>query len=87
MADKDDLEDWDPKSGTTVAKRPTPRVPAGSPRQGIPVREISPSDVNLGGGSRMIGRTPTYNRGGAVKLGSPKVSAPCKDTKTIKCYT
>jgi hypothetical protein len=35
--------------------------------------------------------TPSYAKGGIVgpnrlKWGSPKVSAPCKDTKTIKCY-
>lgn len=26
-----------------------------------------------------------YSKGGMVKAGSPKVSAPCGDTKTIKC--
>jgi len=25
-----------------------------------------PEDINLGGGSRMIGRTPTYKSGGKV---------------------
>jgi hypothetical protein len=28
-----------------------------------------------------------YSKGGAVhKFGSPKITAPCKDSKTIKCY-
>jgi hypothetical protein len=29
---------------------------------------------------------PSYKKGGMVKAGSPKLSAPCGDTKTIKCY-
>jgi hypothetical protein len=27
-----------------------------------------------------------YAKGGMVKHGSPKVSAPCGDSKTVKCY-
>jgi hypothetical protein len=26
-----------------------------------------------------------YSKGGMVKLGSPKVSAPCSDSKTLSC--
>jgi hypothetical protein len=84
MADKDDdtAPEIDPQT-----RRPKVLVPLRRPSAGGGgVRDISPQDTNLGGGSRMIGRAPTYKKGGAVKLGSPAVSAPCKDTKTIKCY-
>jgi hypothetical protein len=46
------------------------------------VREISPEDINLGGGSRMIGRSPTYQKGGKVKSGSD-TSMFCKGGKVI----
>jgi len=83
MAAADDLEDWDPKTGTVIPKRVTPKVPAGSARQGIPVREISPSDINLGGGSRMIGRTPTYQKGGKVMSKERSQANYCKGGKVI----
>jgi len=84
MADKDD--EYPPEKDPET-RRPRVLTPLRKPSAGGGgVRDISPTDTNLGGGSRMIGRAPTYNKGGMVKLGSPKVSAPCADTKTIKCY-
>jgi len=37
--------------------------------------------------NRSIGRRSGYARGGMVKAGSPKVTAPCSDTKTIRCWS
>jgi hypothetical protein len=62
-------DDWNP--GPEIdpeTRRPKVLTPLRRPSAGggPPVRDIGPSDVNLGGGSRMIGKAPTYRRGGTV---------------------
>ena len=80
MADKDD--DFPPEIDPET-RRPKVLVPLRRPGPAKgPVREISPEDINLGGGSRMIGRSPTYQKGGKVKSGSD-TSMFCKGGKVI----
>jgi hypothetical protein len=74
----------EPKATTPLNMRPrsTPNAELNAQNRERVVREITGEaapevkDVPLRG----------YNKGGTVKPGAPKVSAPCKDTKTIKCY-
>jgi len=80
MADEIDSQTRRPK---IEPKRIGPRAGGGPIRSGdVP----GPNDMNIGEGSRRIGAAPTYSRGGMVKKhGSPKVSAPCSDSKTLSC--
>lgn len=80
MADK--LEEWDPKTGTVVKPKPSGIRPGGGGGSG----GAGGSSVPIGPGSSMkSNRSPSYSKGGMVKLGSPKVSAPCRDSKTLSC--
>lgn len=85
MADK--LEEWDPKTGTVKPKTGGGIRPGGGGGQG----GSGGYSVPIGPGSSMkSNRPPSYKMGGIVgpnvqKWGSPKVSAPCKDTKTLTC--
>jgi hypothetical protein len=56
----------------------------GGPRYD-PLTEEGASDENLRANQKQRKGQLGYSRGGMVKAGSPKVSAPCRDTKTIKC--
>jgi len=64
----------DPQTRRPKVLTPLRRPSAG----GGPVREIDPgpTDVNLGGGSRMIGRAPTYQGGGAAVPGPVGTARP-----------
>ena len=80
----------DPKVSVPINMRPraTPNAELNAQRRESTVREMTGEsapevkDVPLRG----------YNKGGIVgpnrlKWGSPKVTAPCSDTKTLKCIT
>jgi hypothetical protein len=51
---------------------------------------LDPDEVLIQAGEKPVPKprtkVPKYNTGGMVKAGSPKVTAPCADTKTLKCY-
>jgi hypothetical protein len=49
-------------------------------------RRMRPPDDSDEASQRMKNTAPKFAGGGMVKAGSPKVSAPCRDTKTLKCY-
>jgi hypothetical protein len=85
MADK-------PADENPPAVRKIPMGVSGLPASGKgtprPVK-ADPDNPHFGSGNYWI-RPSNYNKGGIVgpnvqKWGSPKVSAPCKDTKTLTC--
>ena len=70
------------------ARQYAPRNLDDAPQRGIAARNL---DVPSSSGVYTKEVAPRFNKGGIVgpnvlKWGSPKVSAPCKDSKTIKCY-
>jgi hypothetical protein len=58
---RDDLEEWDPKTGTSKPAKINPVRPGGSPNRDTPAIPISP-------GGYMKGKsTPQYQKGGSVR--------------------
>jgi hypothetical protein len=76
-----------PQRATRASEEFYPQGPLSALRRHNAKRASLRADVDDYTAERgMNTRAGSYNKGGMVKVGSPKVSAPCKDTKTIKCY-
>lgn len=69
-------------------------MPSKSASQQRLMRAAAHTPGGFGGVSQKVGRhfveadkkaMPSFNCGGMVKAGSPAVTAPCRDSKTVKC--
>ena len=68
-----------------AAKLPRSMRPRSTPNAEINAQEGDKVRRDMGMGYPLA-PNQSYRKGGMVKHGSPSVSAPCKDTKTLKCY-
>jgi hypothetical protein len=86
MADKKLLGDA-PIDDSAKRKQINPDDLERSPGVMMTPHDYTPPRKSSGSGTILRGSMApqSFSRGGMVKHGSPKVSAPCRDTKTVKC--